>query len=64
MENLPLFDGIREEWEAKGEVKGREEGKMEVAIKMLQLNIDMETIIKATGLERTQIEKLIRQQGN
>nr|WP_051273695.1 Rpn family recombination-promoting nuclease/putative transposase [Desulfotruncus alcoholivorax] len=23
LENLPLFDGIREEWEARGEVKGR-----------------------------------------
>ncbi|GBF31963.1 hypothetical protein DCCM_0153 [Desulfocucumis palustris] len=64
MENSPLFDGIQEEWEAKGEAKGREHEKMEVAIKMLQLNLEIETIIKTTGLERVQIEKLIKQQGN
>jgi len=29
MENSPLFDGIREEWMSKGEVKGKKEGKKE-----------------------------------
>jgi predicted transposase YdaD len=29
MENSPLFEGIREEWEAKGKAKGKVEGKAE-----------------------------------
>ena len=32
LENLPLFDGIWEEWEAKGEAKGR----LDSLIKMLE----------------------------
>jgi len=38
MENSPLFDGIREEWEAKGIAKGIAEGKAEGRIDTL---IDM-----------------------
>jgi len=29
MENSPFFDGIREEWEARGKVEGRAEGRVE-----------------------------------
>lgn len=29
MENLPLFDGIREEWEARGKAEGKAEGRAE-----------------------------------
>lgn len=29
MEKCPLFDGIREEWEARGELRGIEKGLME-----------------------------------
>ncbi len=28
LENLPLFDGIREEWEARGEIKGKVMGRV------------------------------------
>lgn len=66
LENLPLFDGIREEWEARGEAKGEAKGeargevkgKLEVAKNLLLLNIDIETIVKATGLEKTKVEEL------
>ena len=30
MENLPLFDGIREEWEARGEFKGKLEMLLDI----------------------------------
>jgi len=35
LENIPLFDGIREEWEAKGKNEGKIEGKIEGMIEML-----------------------------
>ena len=38
--------------------RGREEGKAEIAKKMLEENIEIETIIKLTGLTREDIEKL------
>jgi len=38
LENLPLFDGIREEWEAKGEAKGLGEGIAEAIIEALEEN--------------------------
>jgi len=36
LENLPLFDGIREEWEARGKVKGREEGMQEMLFELVE----------------------------
>jgi len=38
LENLPLFDGIREEWEARGEAKGLGEGIAEAIIEALEEN--------------------------
>ena len=38
--------------------RGREEGIAEIAKKMLEENIEIETIIKLTGLTREEIEKL------
>ena len=38
--------------------RGREEGNAEIAKKMLEENIEIETIIKLTGLTREDIEKL------
>jgi predicted transposase YdaD len=35
MENSPLFDGIREEWEARGEMKGRMEGEISGRLDLL-----------------------------
>ncbi|MCL6478859.1 MAG: Rpn family recombination-promoting nuclease/putative transposase [Peptococcaceae bacterium] len=61
LENIPLFDGIREEWETRGILKGREEGKIEVARNLLLLNMDTETVIKATGLNLTKIEEIKKQ---
>ncbi len=37
LENLPLFDGIREEWQAKGEVKGR----LDALIDLLEVKFGM-----------------------
>jgi len=38
MENSPFFDGIREEWEARGEIKGREEGIREAILEAVEEN--------------------------
>jgi predicted transposase/invertase (TIGR01784 family) len=53
-------------WEKKGMMKGkkegkkegRNEGKKEVARNMLKMNMDMETIMKATGLSQREVELL------
>lgn len=38
--------------------KGRHEGKIEVAKKLLELNLDIEKIITATGLTEEEIKQL------
>ncbi len=43
---------------ARGEMKGREEGRLEVAGNFKKLGIDIESIVKATGLAREVVEKL------
>ncbi|GFT78272.1 transposase [Nephila pilipes] len=44
--------------EEKGRKEGREEGKIEVAKTMLANNIDVNTIVKCTGLSISEIEEL------
>ncbi|WP_341821378.1 Rpn family recombination-promoting nuclease/putative transposase [Wolbachia endosymbiont (group A) of Myopa testacea] len=44
--------------EEKGRKEGREEGKIEVAKTMLVNNIDVNTIVKCTGLSISEIEEL------
>lgn len=42
LENIPLFDGIREEWEAKGRIEGKIEGKNEGKIEgMVEMLFDL-----------------------
>ncbi len=43
---------------AKGMAKGREEGITDVAKKMLDAGMDIDTIVKMTGLSQNDIEKL------
>ena len=47
-----------EEGEAKGKMEGKIEGKIEVAKNLISLELDNETIYKATGLSVKEIEKL------
>jgi len=44
--------------ERKGREEGKVEGKIEVAKQLLQMGMDSITIIKATGLDEAEIEKL------
>jgi len=44
MENSPLFDGIREEWEARGIEKGIEKGRGEGIIEAI-----LEALVENTG---------------
>ena len=52
----------REEGLQEGREEGREEGKKEgiqkIAIRMLQEDIDINMIIKVTGIKKEEIEKL------
>ena len=45
--------------EKRGEKRGERKGKIETAINLLKMGIDIDTIVKATGLKRKEIEKLI-----
>jgi predicted transposase/invertase (TIGR01784 family) len=49
-----------EEGMKKGMEKGREEGKIEVAKAMLADNVDINTIVKFTGLSISEIERIAR----
>lgn len=51
MENLPLFDGIREEWEARGEVKGIEKGRGEGIVEAILEALEENTGQKPLGLK-------------
>ncbi|MDG7055406.1 MAG: hypothetical protein LJD31_02560, partial [Wolbachia endosymbiont of Menacanthus eurysternus] len=44
----------------KGRAEGREEGKIEVAKAMLADNVDVNTIVKFTGLSISEIERIAR----
>ena len=47
--------------EQRGEQKGERKGKQEVARNMLLLNVDVETIVKYTGLSLEEINALKKQ---
>lgn len=47
-----------EEGRQEGRQDGRQEEKLEIAKNMIKLGIDIDTIIKATGLSKEIIEKL------
>ena len=42
----------------EGEKKGKMEGKLETAKNLLSLGVDINSIAKATGLSKSQIQKL------
>lgn len=65
LENIAKRKGINEGidiglkiGEKQGKKDGIKEGKIETAINMLKMGIEIETIIKATGLKREEIETL------
>ncbi|MEK8015241.1 MAG: hypothetical protein VSS75_000130, partial [Candidatus Parabeggiatoa sp.] len=56
--------GYNQGWiqgEVDGEAKGEAKAKKEMAINLLKMGIDVETIWKATGLEKDKIKQLSRQ---
>ena len=48
----------REEGIAEGLAQGHAEAKIEMAIKLKALGVDIDTIVQATGLDRETIENL------
>lgn len=55
--NSQLYEA-KKEGKEEGKEEGKKEVKKDIAKKMLQLNIDLETIISVTGLSKEQIEEL------
>ncbi|OPY61666.1 MAG: hypothetical protein A4E56_01901 [Pelotomaculum sp. PtaU1.Bin065] len=41
LENLPFFDGIREEWETKGEIKGEIKGRLGMLFDLIETKFGM-----------------------
>ncbi len=52
------LDTAREEGEAEGIIKGKLEEKIEIARKMLAMEMPIDTIIQLTGLSEEQIKSL------
>ena len=48
----------RTEGREEGERKGREEGKKEIALQMLEKDIDIATICECTGLTEKEVKAL------
>ena len=53
-----MFSAGKEEGREEGKAEGIKEQNITIAKKMLEQNIDIETIIEVTGLAREEIEKL------
>jgi predicted transposase/invertase (TIGR01784 family) len=53
-----VVDTAIKEGTAQGKAEGKAEKTLEIALKMKKLNVEIETIITATGLSREEIEKL------
>ncbi|MGL9775787.1 MAG: hypothetical protein ACR5K1_04205, partial [Wolbachia sp.] len=54
------LDDATEKGRQEGRAEGREEGKIEVAKAMLADNVDVNTIVKFTGLSISEIERIAR----
>ena len=60
--NLEItLEEMQQEAETRGILKGKKEGKKEVAQKLLLMNMDLESIAKATGLTKEELFKLQKQ---
>lgn len=58
MQQSPFYQEWQQEAELRGEQRGRELGRQEVAIRLLQAGIPLETISQATKLSIAQIKEL------
>jgi predicted transposase/invertase (TIGR01784 family) len=52
------LDTAKEVWLEEGIEKGRQEGQAELARKLIALGVSAETIMKATGFSREQLEAI------
>ena len=52
------LSAARDDGRAEGHAEGLAEAKIEMANKLKELGVDIDTIVKATGLDRETIEKL------
>ena len=52
------LDTAKEVWLEEGIEKGRQEGQAELARKLIAMGVSAETIMKATGFSREQLEAI------
>ena len=52
------LDTAKEVWLEEGIEKGRQEGQAELARKLIALGVSAETIMKATGFSREQLDAI------
>lgn len=49
---------IEQQWRQESLLQGLQEGKLQVAQRMLRENVDIKTIIKFTGLSEKELQQL------
>ena len=52
------LDTAKEVWLEEGIEKGRQEGQAELARKLIAMGVSAETIMKATGFSREQLDSI------
>jgi len=57
-DNAAVLAGAEERGEERGIEKGKAEEKLQIARNLKSMNLDVESISKATGLSQEEIEKL------
>jgi len=53
-----MLEGAREEGERRGESIGRTKEKMDVALKLLSMGVNIVSVAEATGLSEEELQKL------
>ncbi len=61
---LEQLQAARQEGEQRGEQRGEQQKQQEIALKMLQKNLPLETIVEFTELSIEQLQTLLSQPGN
>ena len=58
MDHAQLMYEAKRDGKAEGKIEGAKEKEIQIAKNLLKLNVEIETIINATGLTKEEIEKL------
>ena len=64
MDRISEINHAKEVGKVEGKIEGKIEEKKETARKLLEQNVDIEIVMKATGLTKEKIEEIIAEKGN